>query len=274
MRQNLKKMTWVLAVLALCGANGRAITMGSSTNRFGDIARRNVFGLKEPKQPEAPAQPQRQLPRLILNGISTMLGNKQVFMKLLPATGAPTEAGKEKPLMLTEGQRDGDVEVVQIDERVGSVQVINSGTPMTLTIEKDGAKLPSTPAPGTIPPAPGAQPAAAAGGVPAPAAAPAAAAAAQVPPTGTATAQPGSHVLPSRTPRLPATGAPTGAVPTAPSSTANVPTAQAAATAAPSTVPAQTDLTAEQQLLLQELQRQLAPTSPATPGTTAPLMPQ
>src|SRR5258708_11592093 len=44
----------------------------------------------------------------------------------------------EKSLMLKEGQRDGDIEVLTINEISGTVQVNNTGTIMSLTFEKDG----------------------------------------------------------------------------------------------------------------------------------------
>jgi hypothetical protein len=259
MRLNLKTFLWVLAGLALSGASVRAITMGSSTNRFRTIPERNVFRLKEPTQEQAVTNPPvRPLPKLILTGITTILGNKRVLMKELPVAGGP-EQGKEIPLMLTEGQREADVEVLEIDERAGRVRVNNSGTPMMLSFEKDGAKLPTSPAPPALPAAaPGVQPAAAAAGIPAPAmAAPAAAS----PAPANAVVQPGLHALPSRTPRLPVAAPGT------------------AAASAPPAVQDQSDLTPEQQSLLQELQRELnqtngnvppsPATSPANAGTSA-----
>ena len=74
-------------------------------------------------------------------------------MKTQPPAGKPSDPAKEQSLILSEGQRDGNIEVLAIDDRAGSVKVNNSGTIMTLTFEKDGAKLPSTPPPPGAPPA-------------------------------------------------------------------------------------------------------------------------
>src|SRR6266700_4952449 len=112
MRHKLKTLLWVFAGLALAGANVRPITMSSSTNHFRAIPERNVFGLKEPTQGQvATNPPAHPLPKLILTGITTILGNKRVLLKELPVAGGP-EQGKEIPLMLTEGQREADVEVL------------------------------------------------------------------------------------------------------------------------------------------------------------------
>jgi len=121
----------------------------SPTNRFPAIPERNAFGLKPAPAIDAPPPSPPSIPRLILTGITTVLGNKLVLMKAVPPGNAPGQAAKEESLMLTEGQRQGNVEVLNIDEKAGSVRVNNSGTIMTLTFEKDGAKLPNTPPPPT-----------------------------------------------------------------------------------------------------------------------------
>jgi len=50
--------------------------------------------------------------------------------------------------MLTEGQRDGSIEVLQINERTAKVTVDNSGTVMEITFEKPSpAPPPAAPRP-------------------------------------------------------------------------------------------------------------------------------
>ena len=46
------------------------------------------------------------------------------------------------------GQREGDIEVLEIDQVAGMVKVRNAGVVEELTFDKNGPKLPSTPAPG------------------------------------------------------------------------------------------------------------------------------
>jgi hypothetical protein len=67
--------------------------------------------------------------------------------------------------MLKVGERQGDIEVLEIDEKMMSVKVSNAGVIETLTFDKNGAKLPPTSAPSA---APGAVPLPA-GGIPTPA---------------------------------------------------------------------------------------------------------
>lgn len=85
-------------------------------------------------------------------------------MKVVPNPSKPADPTKELSLILTEGQREGEIEVLQIDETVGSVKVSNSGTVMVLTFENDGAKsVPARPAPPGAPPLPNLLPAGAGG---------------------------------------------------------------------------------------------------------------
>ena len=145
-------------VFGASGALMQATVPEASPDHYHAITERNVFGLRAPAPPPTLTNPPAALPKITLTGITTILGNKRALMKVIPAGEKPGQTNKEQSVILTEGQREGEVEVLQIDERLGSVKVNNSGTVMTLTFEKDGAKLPSTPTPAALPPAPAALP--------------------------------------------------------------------------------------------------------------------
>ncbi len=172
------------------------------------IVDRNVFGLKSPPPPPDPSESKKDPPvNLTLTGITTILGNKRVLMKSAPQPGKPGEAAKELSYILTEGQRDGEVEVLTIDEVRGAVKVRNAGVELTLTFEKNGSKLPATQAPAAPPPnvptLPGAIPARPAGAPPMPAATPA---------LFNSGASPGDNsALPNRALRVSPSAIPTGA---------------------------------------------------------------
>jgi hypothetical protein len=252
-------MTCGLAAFTLC-ASASAITADPTGSRFSGIAERNVFGLKAaPVQEDV--QPPAAVPKLILTGITSMFGQKRVLLRAQPPAAAGTQP-KEESFILSEGQREGPVEVLAIDPNASSVLVNNSGTVMTLTFEKNGAKSAGT----SAPPAPPTLP----GGIPAPS---------------QGNPYPGRHVLPTRTPRLPvnpATGASIGAMP-APTGTTPGTAADAAAIAGEATPPIPAapgeppaDQALEQQLLQLEAQRQAAQAAqgggslPPIPGMQAP----
>ena len=230
----------------------------ANINSYKGIPERNVFGLRPP-----PSQPQQEptaapLPKITLTGITTILESKRALMKVAAANAKQPDPTKELSLILTEGQREGDIEVLQIDEHAGTVRVRNSGTVMVLTFEKDGAKLPATPAPGS----PGA---------------------AQLPSAFPAVQTTNPYALPARTtatpPPFPGRNTRHTVVPVP-----GVATSGSAVTSPVGGVPTPTglsgapvsgqDLTAEEQAIVMEFQRQSNPATsallPPTPLTPAP----
>jgi hypothetical protein len=143
-----------------------AVSGATAANPYLGIVERNVFSLKPPPPPGPPPETPKPASKLTLTGITTILNKKQALLTAaIPAIGTAQPA-KQESYILAEGQRDGDVEVVSIDEIAGIVKVINRGLPETLDFVNNGAKIVSTgPGPGGVPgSAPGVQPQ----GIPAP----------------------------------------------------------------------------------------------------------
>jgi hypothetical protein len=151
---------WTLACV-LVGVGVRAAASSPSRDSYQAIVDRNVFDLHAPP-PKADAdalQPKAQIPKLTLNGITTILGKKVTVITVPPSKpGVP-----QTTLMLAEGQAQNEVEVRQIDEKAGAVKVINHGEEQMLDFEHDGAKPSPVPAkaatPLVIPQAPTSPPA-------------------------------------------------------------------------------------------------------------------
>jgi hypothetical protein len=111
-------------------------------NPYQSIARRNVFGLR-PSVAQKKTQTFAPLPSIVLTGITTILGHKRAFLEIT-VPSRPPQGSKPQPCALSEGQSEGEVEVLQIDPKAELVKVSNAGTEMTLTFEKNGRKaLPS-----------------------------------------------------------------------------------------------------------------------------------
>ena len=105
-----------------------------SGNPYRQIAERNVFGLRPPS-PRHVELPPAPLPKVVLTGITTILGKKRALLKIqFPAK--PAKPPKQVSCILTEGQRDGPVEVLEINEKTSQVKVANSGTISLITFEK------------------------------------------------------------------------------------------------------------------------------------------
>jgi hypothetical protein len=156
-----KMLFCVTGTVALCMATA-VLAIESEGTPYKDIAGRNVFGLKP--IPPAPG-PEANLPpppKITLTGIFTILGNKRAMMKVAPPA-RPGVKPEEQSYVLAVGQRDGDIEVLDIDEKAGIVKVNNYGTITNINWENNGAKIVSAPAP-PVPGAPGAM----GGGLPPP----------------------------------------------------------------------------------------------------------
>jgi hypothetical protein len=142
----------VLSMLVLWNATHVIATESSGSTPYQGIVERNVFGLKPPPPPPDPEANKPPPPKIILQGIITFMGNKRALLKVqMPAR--PPEPAKEVPLVLIEGQRDGDIEVLEINDKPGSefVKVNDFGTITNLNFENNGIKTAGGPAPGGQP---------------------------------------------------------------------------------------------------------------------------
>jgi hypothetical protein len=136
---------WILACI-LAGMDVRAAIPNPPRSSYEGIADRNVFNLRAPppKEDADALKPKAQIPKLTLNGITTILGKKVTFITAPSAKpGAPATT-----VMLAEGQAQDEVEVRQIDEKAGMVKVVNHGEEQTLDFEHNGAK--SSPPPANV----------------------------------------------------------------------------------------------------------------------------
>lgn len=110
------------------------------------IYERNAFGLRPPNRVTT-VPPPGPAPKVHLTGITTILKDKRALFKVeVPAR--PPDKAKQESYILTEGQKAGPIEVLEIDVKKAQVKVNNSGTITTLTFEKTG---PSPAAPQTKP---------------------------------------------------------------------------------------------------------------------------
>lgn len=138
-------------ILIMIGGIAFSIYAVTEPDRYGAIVRRNAFNLREPEPPKPPPEPPPSI-KVNLTGITTILSGKRAFLLV-------QEQGKQpESKMLKEGERDGQIEVVSIDESTGSVKIKIGEKETELTFEKDGLKPPTSPAgaPGTVPGVPGA----------------------------------------------------------------------------------------------------------------------
>ncbi len=134
-----------LAGVTLC-TPGKAVSGETPGNPYQGIVDRNVFGLNPKPPPPDPEANKPPPPKIFLTGITTILGKKLALLKATPPP-KPGEPAKEQSYTIGEGQRDGDIEVLEIDEKAGTVKVNDYGAIMTLDFDKNGVKVATAPPP-------------------------------------------------------------------------------------------------------------------------------
>ena len=138
------KIAFCLAAFG-CAIAARAV-VNDGSNPYHPIVERNVFGLKDPPKIEEPGPPKPPPANITLTGITDVLGRKLALLEwvepVIPGQPANT---KKNYSTLTEGQREGQIEVLEIDVKAGTVKVNNYGETKTLSFKDNGAKLPATP---------------------------------------------------------------------------------------------------------------------------------
>ena len=88
-----------------------------------------------------------------LSGIFVLSGKKQACLMVRDSAPAGQPAAASRSCVLREGQKDGAVEVLEIDEKAGRVRVRNGSKEMELTFESDGIRPSAAPVPAVPPPA-------------------------------------------------------------------------------------------------------------------------
>ena len=132
--RRLIKLSPPLLVALVLGLGMDALLAETSGNPYMAIAGSNSFRLKPPQRQEQ-EPPVLELPRIKLVGITTFGDKRMLLMVYLPAR--PPEPARELSCILTIGQREGPIELVDVDEVAGRVTVRNSGKVMLLTLENE-----------------------------------------------------------------------------------------------------------------------------------------
>jgi hypothetical protein len=123
---------WPTVCLLLCGS-GTSVSARPVTNDYHVIVDRNLFGLRP--VPPAPGPEPATPPKITLTGITTILGDKEVLMKV-QVPSKPPQPPKDESLILSEGQRKDGIQVLAINLKTDDVTIDDFGTVVTLNLEK------------------------------------------------------------------------------------------------------------------------------------------
>jgi hypothetical protein len=81
-----------------------------------------------------------------LTGITTIFRGKRALLKVDFPAKFPEKA-KQESYILAEGQRDGPIEVLEINDKKAEVKLVNSGAVSTITFDKTAPAPAPTPNP-------------------------------------------------------------------------------------------------------------------------------
>jgi len=116
----------------------RATGPVAKSNPYSVIFQHNVFGLVPP-QASADARAAVAPPSdITLNGIMNIFGSKYALFKV--------KADKDKSYFLGEGQSDGEIELLSVDDGSGTIKVKNHGIVQIIALEKPPALVNAPPA--------------------------------------------------------------------------------------------------------------------------------
>jgi hypothetical protein len=124
-----------LAVSVLVSGTACAEASAPDANPYAVISDRNVFHLNpEPVHDDAPPPKPPDLPKVLLSGFQKVGDRLKVYLAI------PAKDPKETTayLALQVGEKENDVEIVKVREEKGEVDILNTGTPMTLTLASNG----------------------------------------------------------------------------------------------------------------------------------------
>ena len=143
-----------LVKIAICLASGLVLNAGARAddgvlpnNPYAPIVVRNVFGLNPVPTNDPTATPTDPPPKITPNGIMSIFGKWQVLFKVA-GTPKPGQPAKDESYILSEGQRQDEIEVIQIDEKANLVTFNNHGTVQELPLVKANAAAGGTPTTG------------------------------------------------------------------------------------------------------------------------------
>jgi hypothetical protein len=150
--KRLGKIVVCLASGLVLNAGARAANVVLPDNPYAPISAHNIFHLNPPPAAGA-ATDATPPPKITPTGIMTIFGTRQVLFTV-DGVSKPGQPGKPESYILSEGQRQDDVEVTRIDEKAGVVTFNNHGTVQEIPLVKAPEVSTTTPAQGRLVPMP------------------------------------------------------------------------------------------------------------------------
>jgi hypothetical protein len=127
------KIIIAIACVLVLAAGVRADDVVLPGNPYAPVVPRNIFGLNPPPPPAPPAEADPPA-KITPNGIMSIFGQLQVLFKVAGTSKHGGPPPIEESYILSEGQRQDDIEVLKIDEKNGIVTFNNHGETQELPL--------------------------------------------------------------------------------------------------------------------------------------------
>jgi len=144
-RDLVRCLSGLLLCLAVADAYATAVD-----GPYQAIAKQNAFNLKQPQE-QLSSEILPPLPKFRLTGIITRFGEKRAFLKMQVAN-RPGESVDDRSVVLSQGQREREIEILVIDEKLGSVKIQWTGRPLTVRFEEATSQRPRVALPAKLTP--------------------------------------------------------------------------------------------------------------------------
>jgi hypothetical protein len=126
---SLRRTGWILfAALAVSAAT-------SFSAPYAEISQRNAFRLRPIEPPPQTLPPAEPMPKVSPTGITTILGRKLATIRV-DWPPRPGQLARTESLLLGEGERDGEVEMLEIDADARTMKVRISGREQLLDLNR------------------------------------------------------------------------------------------------------------------------------------------
>jgi len=146
----MKRFAWVCLLAGGALVLGTGAVVNADTSPYQRIPARNVFDLRDPPQPsQTPEPPPAPRSKIRLTGITTIFGDERALLMVQEPALPGNPPGPETSCILATGQRQGAIEILEINEKAGTVKVNNDGNISVITF--DEIKLPNAAPAQTIP---------------------------------------------------------------------------------------------------------------------------
>ena len=134
MKQSAKILVYGLTGLCSISAANAAVNEAESSS-YQVIVQRNVFDLHGPPvtSPQAPTAPPAA--NIKLTGVATILGFRQALLMVQEPSVPGKPPAKEESYILNEGQREGPIHLLEVDEKAGTVKLENDGKLCQIALE-------------------------------------------------------------------------------------------------------------------------------------------